>query len=141
MSLDAINNCFGRKYKLDLDSSKNFDEYMKAIGVGLITRKVGNTVRPVVELKQEPDGRLSLSSKSTFKNASITFNLDEEFEEETLDGRRVKSLITLEGNKLIQVQKNGKETLTIREFTPEEMKITLKVDDVVCTRTYKYEAE
>lgn len=80
-------------------------------------------MRPVVELKQEPDGRLSLSSKSTFKNASITFNLNEEFDEETLDGRKVKSLITLEGNKLIQVQKNGKETLTIREFTPEEMKI------------------
>lgn len=92
-------------------------------GVGLVTRQVGNTVRPVVELVQEPDGRLTLSSKSTFKNAAITFKLGEQFDEETLDGRKVKSVITLEGNKLIHVQKNGKETLTIREFTPEQMNI------------------
>ncbi|XP_065201206.1 fatty acid-binding protein, muscle [Planococcus citri] len=137
MGIENISNCFGKKYKLDLESSKNFDEYMKAIGVGLITRKVGQTVKPVVELKQEEDGKLTLSSKSTFKNVSITFNLDEEFPEETLDGRKVKSVITLEDNKLIQVQKNGKESTIIREFTPEEVKMTLKVDDIVCTRVYK----
>lgn len=93
------------------------------VGIGIVTRKIGNTVRPVVELKQEADGKLTLSSKSTFKNASMSFKLDEEFPEETLDGRKVKSLITLEGNKLIQVQKNGKESTIIREFTPEEVKM------------------
>ncbi|KAK7604813.1 hypothetical protein V9T40_005999 [Parthenolecanium corni] len=121
MSLSAISNCFGRKYKLDLTSSQNFDEYMKAIGVNVVTRKIGNSVRPVVELTQEPDGKLKLTSKSTFKNAGITFNLDEEFDEETLDGRKVKSIITLEGNKLIQIQRNGKVLETIREFTPEQV--------------------
>lgn len=96
-------------------------------GVGILTRKVGNSVRPVVELTQESDGKLKLSSKSTFRNASISFNLGEEFDEETLDGRKVKSTITLEGNKLIQIQKNGKEMETIREFTPEEMHIVRNI--------------
>lgn len=90
-------------------------------GVNVVTRKIGNSVRPVVELTQEPDGKLKLTSKSTFKNAGITFNLDEEFDEETLDGRKVKSIITLEGNKLIQIQRNGKVLETIREFTPEQV--------------------
>lgn len=39
MSLSAISNCFGRKYKLDLESSKNFDEYMKAVGEFFLLEK------------------------------------------------------------------------------------------------------
>ena len=96
-----------------------------------MTRKLGVSVTPTVELSQEADGKLTLSSKSSFKNVSITFNLNEEFEEVTPDGRRVKSVVTVDGNKLIQTQKNGKETLTIREFTPEKMTIA---SEVFCLR-------
>jgi fatty acid-binding protein 7 len=88
-----------------------------------MTRKLGVAVTPTVELTQEADGKLTLSSKSSFKNVSITFNLGEEFDEITPDGRKVRSLVTVDGNKLIQTQKNGKETTTIREFTPEKMVI------------------
>ncbi len=84
---------------------------------------MGNSIRPVVQLVQEPDGRLTLSSHSSFKNVSISFNLGEEFVEETPDGRKVKSVVILEGNKLIQTQKNGKESTIIREFTPEQVKM------------------
>ncbi|XKL64996.1 hypothetical protein PGB90_005082 [Kerria lacca] len=141
MSLSNISNCFGRKYKLDLTTSRNFDEYLKITGIPAASRKVAATVQPIVEIVQESDGKLTLSSSSPFKNISITFNLGEEFDEITPDGRKVKSIITLEGNKLIQIQKNGKESVTIREFTPEQVNMTLKIDDVVCTRSYKYVEE
>ncbi|XP_066590527.1 sodium/calcium exchanger regulatory protein 1 isoform X2 [Prorops nasuta] len=124
----------GKKYKLF--SSDNFDEFMKALGVGLVTRKMGSTVSPVVELT-ESDGTYTLKTSSTFKNSEIKFKLGEEFDEETPDGRKVKSVCTLEGNKLVQVQKGEKETTIEREFTPTEMKAIMKVDDVVCTRVYK----
>ncbi|KAK7864790.1 hypothetical protein R5R35_012280 [Gryllus longicercus] len=127
--------CLGKQYKLD--SSENFDEIMKALGVGMMTRKLGGTVSPVIELT-EADGVYTLKSTSTFKNTVISFKLGEEFDEETPDGRKVKSTITRDGNKLIQIQKGEpKDTEIIREFSPEQVLMTLKVDDIVCTRIYK----
>lgn len=125
---------FNKKYKLA--SSENFDEVMKALGVGLVVRKMGNAVSPVIELTQNGD-EYTLTSQSTFKNTSITFKLGEEFQEETPDGRLVKTTITQDGNKLVQVQKGEKETTIIREFSDDEVKMTLTVGDIVCTRIYK----
>lgn len=122
--------------KFKLDSSVKFDEYMKALGVGLVVRKMGNAVSPVIELTQNGD-EYTLTSQSTFKNTSITFKLGEEFQEETPDGRLVKTTITQDGNKLVQVQKGEKETTIIREFSDDEVKMTLTVGDIVCTRIYK----
>jgi len=86
----------------------------------MVTRKMGATVSPVVELT-EKDGVYTLKTTSTFKSTEIKFKLGEEFDEETADGRKVKSTCTLEGNKLIQVQKGEKDTTIEREFTPTEM--------------------
>ncbi|XP_031839721.1 fatty acid binding protein isoform X1 [Nomia melanderi] len=124
----------GKRYKLF--NSENFDEFMKALGVGLMTRKVGSSVSPVVELTED-SGLYTLKTTSPFKNSEIKFKLGEEFEEETPDGRKVKSVCTMEGNKLVQIQKGEKQTTIEREFTPTEMKAIMKVDDIVCTRVYK----
>lgn len=126
-----------KKYKLS--TSENFEEFMKALGVGLLTRKMGNAVSPVIELTKNGE-EYTLTSNSTFKNSAITFQLNKEFDEETPDGRQVKSLITQEGNKLIHVQKGDKETKIIREFKPDEVVMTLTVDDIVCKRVYKAES-
>ncbi|XP_069699006.1 fatty acid-binding protein, muscle isoform X1 [Periplaneta americana] len=123
-----------KKYKLA--TSDKFDEYMKALGVGLVTRKMGNTVSPVVELTKNGD-EFCLTSQSTFKNTAINFKLGQEFDQETPDGRKVKSVITQDGSKLVEVQKGDKETTIIRDFSNDEIKMTLTVDDIVCTRIYK----
>ncbi|CAL1688905.1 unnamed protein product [Lasius platythorax] len=134
MSSEILTGILGKRYKLQ--TSEKFDEYMKALGVGMVTRKMGATVSPVVELT-EKDGVYTLKTTSTFKNSEIKFKLGEEFDEETVDGRKVKSICTLDGNKLVQVQKGDKNTTIDREFTPTEMKAIMKVDDIVCTRVYK----
>ncbi|XP_011313979.1 probable fatty acid-binding protein isoform X2 [Fopius arisanus] len=124
----------GKKYKLS--SSENFDEMMKALGVGLVIRKMGAQVSPVVELTKNDD-IYTLKTTSTFKTSEIKFKLGEEFDEETPDGRKVKSVITLDGNKMSHVQKGDKTTSIEREFTANEMKAIMTVDDIVCTRIYK----
>ncbi|XP_049879616.1 sodium/calcium exchanger regulatory protein 1-like [Pectinophora gossypiella] len=125
-----------KKYKMV--SSENFDEFMKAIGVGLITRKAANAVTPTVELKKEGD-QYNLVTSSTFKTTEMKFKPGEEFDEDRADGAKVKSVCTFEGNVLKQVQKSpdGVEVSYVREFGPEELKATMTVKDVTCTRLYK----
>uniref|UniRef100_A0AC35G072 Cytosolic fatty-acid binding proteins domain-containing protein n=1 Tax=Panagrolaimus sp. PS1159 TaxID=55785 RepID=A0AC35G072_9BILA len=74
--------------KWDFESSDNFDEYMKAAGVGLITRKVANNLKPQIVIKVDGD-HWRMESNSTFKNLVVEFDLGKEFEETTGDGRKV----------------------------------------------------
>ncbi|XP_022165569.1 fatty acid-binding protein, muscle-like isoform X1 [Myzus persicae] len=129
---------FDKKYKLE--SSDNFDEYCKALGVMHAMRTLAKVMTPVVELTKKQDGKYMLTCTTLIRNTSIEFNLDEEFDEETLDAHRVKSIITQEGNKLVHFQKSSgyrKETTIIREFEPDQLKMTLTADNVTCTRIYK----
>lgn len=87
----------------------------------MVTRKMGSSVSPVVEL-MEKDGLYTLKTTSPFKNTEIKFKLGEEFDEETADGRKVKSVCTMDGNKLMQVQKGEKDSTIEREFNATEMK-------------------
>lgn len=82
---------------------------------------MGEKVSPTVELL-ENDGEFTMKTSSAFKNSEIKFKLGEEFDEETPDGRKVKSLITIDGNKMLHVQKGDKETIIEREYGPTEMK-------------------
>lgn len=111
---------------------KSIIKHFIFVGVGMLTRKMGNTVSPVVELIKKDD-KFELSSKSTFKNTAIEFKLNEEFDEETADGRKVKSIITQEGNKLLHTQKTDKQVTTIiREFEPDQLKmVRLVVKSVI----------
>ncbi|KAJ8929892.1 hypothetical protein NQ314_017376 [Rhamnusium bicolor] len=135
----VLNTVFGKKYKLN--TSEKFDDYMKALGVGLVTRKMGNAVSPVVDLQKEGDEYI-LSSISTFKNVILRFTPGVEFDQETPDGRKVKATITVNGNTLHEVQKgaDGKETIIDRTFTDDEVKMVMNVDDITATRIYKLQA-
>lgn len=122
--------------KYELFSSDNFDAVMEALDVGIFKRKMGNLAKPVMELTEE-DGVYTLSSKTFFKDFSLRFRIGEEFDEITPDEREVRSVVTQDRNVLTHVQKGDKEVVTIREFTPDEVKVTVKVDDVVSVRVYK----
>lgn len=125
----------GKKYKLD--HSDKFDEYMKELGVGFVTRKIGNNIYPTVELIKNGE-EYTLNTTSTFKDTTIKFKLGEEFDEETVDGRNVKSVCTFDGeNKLIHEQKGDKPTTIVREFKDDEMTAIMTINNIVCTRLYK----
>ncbi|MCI4392067.1 hypothetical protein PGIGA_G00141850 [Pangasianodon gigas] len=120
----------------NLKESKNFDEYMKALGVGFATRQVGSMTKPTTIISIDGDV-IMLKTVSTFRNTEIKFKVGEEFDETTADDRKVKSLVTLDGNKLVHVQKwDGKETSLVREVDGNSLTLTLTLGDVVCTRSY-----
>ncbi|XP_053565110.1 fatty acid-binding protein, brain [Bombina bombina] len=120
-----------------LVDSQNFDEYMKALGVGFATRQVGNVTKPTVIISKEGD-KVVIRTQSTFKNTEISFKLAEEFDEATADDRNCKSTVTLEGDKLVHVQKwDGKETKFVREIKDDKMVMTLTFGDIVSVRQYE----
>uniref|UniRef100_A0A914DX41 Cytosolic fatty-acid binding proteins domain-containing protein n=1 Tax=Acrobeloides nanus TaxID=290746 RepID=A0A914DX41_9BILA len=89
--------------KWNLVESENFDAYMKQVGVGWATRTMAAKLKPVLEVTVNGN-HVKMVSTSTFKTVVTEFDLGVEFEEETADGRKMKSTFTLEGDKLIQVQ-------------------------------------
>lgn len=95
--------------KWKLVESENFDEYMKAVGVGLMTRKLGGAAKPVMDITIT-DGKWRFHSVSTFKTVDCDFELDKEFDETTADGRKLKSTFRLTSDgKLVQDQKKIKD--------------------------------
>lgn len=117
--------------------SKNFDEYMKCLGVGFATRQIANVTKPTTIFCLEGD-TIVLQTQSTFKNTEIKFKLNEEFDETTADDRKVKSLVTLEDGVLKHVQKwDGKETTLVREVNDNKLVLTLTLGEVVSTRHYE----
>ncbi|CAM5089358.1 unnamed protein product [Eretmochelys imbricata] len=120
-----------------LVSSEKFDDYMKELGVGLATRKLGGLARPNVIIRMKGDV-ITIRTESTFKNTEISFKLGQVFDETTADDRKTKSVVTLEKGSLVQVQKwNGKETTIRRKLVDGKMVVECDMKGVVCTRIYE----
>ena len=73
--------------KFKLTQSENFEEFMKALGVGLVTRKLGNKSSPTVTVTEE-NGEFTFKQESLVKTSEIKFKIGEEFDEVTADGRQ-----------------------------------------------------
>ncbi|XP_067946501.1 fatty acid-binding protein, liver-like [Watersipora subatra] len=84
-------------------SVENFEAFMLAIGVNFALRKIGNHTSADEEWNLEGDV-ITLKISSTFKNKTLVFKLGEEIDEETMDGRKMKTTFTAEGDKLVHNQ-------------------------------------
>jgi len=121
----------------NLKESEKFDEYMKELGVGFATRKVGNLTKPTTIIAVEGD-KVTVKTQSTIKNTELSFKLGEEFDETTADDRKVKSIVSIDGGKMVHVQKwDGKETSLVREVNGNALTLTLTMGEVVSTRRYE----
>uniref|UniRef100_A0A1W7RAI2 Fatty acid-binding protein n=1 Tax=Hadrurus spadix TaxID=141984 RepID=A0A1W7RAI2_9SCOR len=121
--------------KFKLISSENFDDFLAACGVGMVMRKLGASSKPVVEISNDGD-TWTIKTITTFKTSEIKFKLGEEFQETRLDGSIVKTVVTLDGDKLVQKQFGDKEVVITREIEGDKLKVVCTVDDIVSTRIY-----
>ncbi|MER5865925.1 lipocalin/fatty-acid binding family protein [Kitasatospora sp. NPDC002040] len=123
--------------KYEMTSSDNFEEYLKAVGVGFATRKLAASSKPTVELTEDGDA-FTLKTTTTFKTITLAFTLGQEFAEETDDGRKVPTTIVRDGNKLVQQQHlDGLIATITRTFTADGLEATFEADGVVSKRSYK----
>ncbi|XP_060578718.1 sodium/calcium exchanger regulatory protein 1-like [Ruditapes philippinarum] len=119
-----------------LVETENFDAYMKAVGVGLVMRKMAATIKPTQEITVE-NGRWKIKTISTLKTTEIDFVIGDVFEETTADGRKVQTVMSMDGQKLMATQKGDVDSTICREWSGDTMVMKLTAQDVVCTRTYK----
>ena len=99
--------------------------------IGFVMRKLGNSATPVVELTKDGDD-YSFTTTTMLKTTTIKFKLGEEFEEERGDGAKVKSTITLDGNKMTHVMKGDPESTIVREFNGDELKAVSRLSRSFC---------
>merc|ERR1711936_425609 len=89
----------------------------------------------------EENGVWNIVTKTSMKSMELTFSLGQEFDETTSDGRKCKTTVTMEGNKLITKQKptkaGEKDVTAVREFTDDGLTYTTTVEDVTATQVYK----
>jgi fatty acid-binding protein 3, muscle and heart len=100
-------------------------------------RKVAGSTNPTVQLIKNDDETFTFSTKSTFKNSDMTFTPGIEFIEETQDGRKMKCIVTIEGNKMIQQQFGEGAAKIEREFHNDQMILKIFYKDIVVTRWFK----
>ncbi len=72
-----------------LTQSDNFDAFMSALGVGYLTRKLGNASKPLITVQEMGPGQYSIKQESLVKTTEIKFKIGEPFDETTADGRQV----------------------------------------------------
>uniref|UniRef100_A0A8V1A0I8 Cellular retinoic acid binding protein 1 n=1 Tax=Gallus gallus TaxID=9031 RepID=A0A8V1A0I8_CHICK len=108
-------------------SSENFDELLKALGVNAMLRKVAVAAasKPHVEIRQDGD-QFYIKTSTTVRTTEINFKIGESFEEETVDGRKCRSLATWENENKIYckqtlIEGDGPKTYWTRELANDEL--------------------
>uniref|UniRef100_G3NWX1 Cellular retinoic acid-binding protein 1 n=1 Tax=Gasterosteus aculeatus aculeatus TaxID=481459 RepID=G3NWX1_GASAC len=124
-----------------MKKSENFDELLKAL-VNTMLRKVAVAAasNPHVEIRQDGD-KFYIKTSTTVRTTEINFHIGEEYDEETVDGRKCKSLATwISENKKhwkqTLVDGDGPQNFWTRELNGDELILTFGADDVLCTRIY-----
>jgi len=128
----------------EMKSSVNFDELLKKLGVNMMLRMVAVKAasKPQVDITQDGE-TLSIRTSTPVRTTHITFTVGQEFNEATVDGRPCTSLPRWETDTKISCEQTllkgeGPKTSWTRELTNDgKLILTMKADDVVCTRVYE----
>ncbi|CDS38180.1 Fatty acid-binding -like protein 2 [Echinococcus granulosus] len=131
-----------------MTSSEGFDRVMTRLGVDFLTRKAGNAAKPVIKLSEVKEGAepktYCLKTINAFRSTEVQFRLQEPFLETTPDGRKVKTVISLEKDEadgkwvLRQCQVGDKVTDIDRRLDDIDlMRSTIRVEELVSVRMYR----
>ncbi|KAM3873683.1 cellular retinoic acid-binding protein 2a [Diretmus argenteus] len=124
-------------------SSENFEDLLKALDVNKMLRKIAVAAasKPSVSITQDGE-TLSIKTSTSVRTTHVTFTVGQEFKEATVDGRPCTSFPRWETDSKISCEQTlqkgeGPKTSWTREITNDgELILTMRADDVICTRVY-----
>lgn len=90
-------------------------------GVNKLMRKIAKTLTTTTQLVRKSDDRYLLQTKNCLRFMTLEFSPGVEFEEKTSDGRKTRSTVTIDDNKLIHTQHGDKPMTIERRFFNDEM--------------------
>ncbi|TKR94166.1 hypothetical protein L596_008490 [Steinernema carpocapsae] len=127
--------------KWQVVESENFDDYMKEVGVGFVTRKAAGSLKPVMEVTID-NGKWKMYSTTTMKSHTLEFELGKEVDTTTADGRKMKSTFTLGADgKLVQDEKKissgDKDSVITRYVQGEKLIAEMQSGNVHAKRIYQ----
>ena len=93
-----------------MERSENFDEFMKAVGVGLVIRKMANAASPSLDIT-ETERKYTIKTILPSRKPRSASSWGEEFKETTADGRVVKSISTMEGETTLIHSRQGQRSV------------------------------
>ncbi len=114
---------------------ENYDEFLSKVGVGFLLRKAATASTPTMEIVDLGGGKWKVTTATTMKSMSVEFEFDKAFDEETPDGRSVKTTMSKESDtKWVLIQKDkkgGKDVRVVRNFEDGGINIEYSCDGVV----------
>ncbi|XP_048018817.1 retinol-binding protein 1 isoform X1 [Megalobrama amblycephala] len=122
-----------------MTSNENFDEYMEALDVNLVIRKIASYLVFDKEIVQNGD-HFNIKTLTTFRNYHMEFDVGKEFEEDLIgvDDRKCMTTVNWEGDKLVCVQKGEKEGRGWTQWVKgDELHVEMRVCGVVCKQVFK----
>ncbi|XP_045173245.2 sodium/calcium exchanger regulatory protein 1-like [Mercenaria mercenaria] len=127
--------------KWKIESSDNFEEYMKAIGVP--DEKRANALKflsagsnMTQEFKADGDN-WTMTTCTVAGEKTSSFTIGKEDDSMTLDGRPIKVIFTIEGDSLIEKQKgDGFGCTHVRKGDGNTLTMTLSGGGQTCTRKF-----
>jgi hypothetical protein len=94
-------------------------------------RKLAQTITTTVQLVKKTETDYSLNTMMLLLTTSQKFKLGEEKSITTADGRKVRNVFTIEGNKLIEKQLGEKDLIIERVFSDDQLIVTSSMGNVV----------
>ncbi|KAG7264114.1 hypothetical protein CRUP_018915 [Coryphaenoides rupestris] len=114
-------------------SQENYEEFLKAMGLSEDIIKMAKDIKPVTEIQQSGNDFV-ITSKTPGKSVTNSFTIGKEADITTMDGKKIKCTVTMEGGKMIC---NTGKFCHVQELKGEEMIETLTMGSTTLVRKSK----
>ena len=127
---------FSGKWKLE--KNENFDEFLKALNVGMIMRTAASKQTPVLDITQNGDDFIVIT-KSAVRTQEVKFKMGEKFTtKDPMEGKEVNMMAVWEGNKQVITNVDDPENgiKMTRELEGDKLVMTQSKGGVTCRRIF-----
>ncbi|KAI1288123.1 Fatty acid-binding protein, brain [Halotydeus destructor] len=119
-----------------LTSFANADAFLLEFGVPANVIDDIKKSTSIAEISQDGEN-WTIKMANSFGEASNTFQLGQEFDEQLQSGGNVKTIVTQDGNKWTKVQKRANEVTNVMEFTEAGITMTHTVNGVSAVQVFE----
>ncbi|KAJ8247750.1 hypothetical protein GJAV_G00249850 [Gymnothorax javanicus] len=122
-----------------VDRSENYEKFMEEMGINVVKRKLASHDNLKITIEQDGD-KFVVKESSTFRSIEINFTLGVSFDYSLADGTELNGSWALDGDTLkgtFNRKDNGKQLLTTRAVSGDEMTQTYNYEGVDAKRIFK----